>query len=334
MKPSSRKIAIIGGSGFIGTRLANRLIRSGYNVSILDKRESLTHPELWVKSDVRDKGSMKELEESFVIYNLAAEHRDDVTPRSLYWDVNVHGAKNVCAVAEEVGINRIIFTSSVAVYGFTQFETDESGHLTPFNEYGKTKLEAETVYKAWQEKSPDRSLIIVRPTVVFGEANRGNVYNLLNQIANGKFIMIGRGTNQKSMAYVENVAAFLEFALSLISGCHVFNYADKPDFDMNSLVSTVREKLGKSPGMGARIPYWLGYFGGLFFDALSGITSRKFPISSIRIKKFCANTQFTSLQLGEVGFSPPVPLMEGLKRTIECEFLDRHVNNRILFYSE
>ena len=42
----------------------------------------------------------------------------------------------------------------------------------------------------------ENSLIIVRPTVIFGEGNRGNVYNLLNQIASGKFLMVGKGENK------------------------------------------------------------------------------------------------------------------------------------------
>lgn len=73
--------------------------------------------------------------------------------------------------------------------------------------------------------------------MVFGEQNRGNVYNLLRQIASGKFIMIGSGQNRKSMAYVENVAAFIEHALGFGPGVHIYNYIDKPDFDMNTLVA-------------------------------------------------------------------------------------------------
>jgi len=267
-----------------------------------------------------------------------------VTPKSLYDEVNVEGAKNVCKVAEEKGIKRIIFTSSVAVYGFAEANTDENGKFAPFNDYGRTKMLAEQVYKNWYEKEPNkRCLVIVRPTVVFGEQNRGNVYNLLNQIAKGRFIMIGNGQNKKSMAYVENVAAFLEHCLSFGPGLHIYNYVDKPDFTMNELVHTVRHIL--SPhfvsvhlrsvhfvgGINLRIPYPLGYLAGKLFDLASLITGKKFPISSIRIKKFCSTTQFET-SVSKTGFIPPVPLKEGLTRTIRYEFLDKTIGET--FYTE
>lgn len=79
--------------------------------------------------------------------------------------------------------------------------------------------------------------------MVFGERNRGNVYNLLKQIASGKFVMVGKGNNIKSIAYIENVAAFLVHCLSFPNGYHLFNYADNPDLDMNTLVTIVKSQL-------------------------------------------------------------------------------------------
>lgn len=326
------KILVIGGSGFIGTRLTKTLHNHGHAVQIQDKAKSLSCPDLCVNGDVRDKSSLlPALKGCDLLYNLAAEHRDDVAPRSLYWDVNVMGAENVCAAAEEVGINKIIFTSSVAVYGFTDKETGEDGSLRPFNDYGKTKLEAEAVYRDWQKKDNKRSLVIVRPTVVFGEGNRGNVYNLLNQVATGRFIMVGSGKNIKSMAYVENVAAFLEYSLNFGEGIHIYNYVDKPDFDINSLVAEVYKGLGKDAKVKFRMPYSIGFAGGKLFDLLSLLTGKKYPVSSIRIKKFCADTSFAT-SISQTGFIPPVSLHEGLLKTIRYEFIDRKTGE--VFYAE
>jgi len=326
-------ISVIGGSGFIGTRLCKRLQKSGVKFEIIDKRVSKTFPDMTKVVDVRDiEGLRKNVSKADVLINLAAEHRDDVRPKRLYDEVNVDGARNVCQIAEEKGVDKIIFTSSVAVYGFAPRGTDESGELTPFNDYGRTKVLAENVYKKWQAKdSENRTLVIVRPTVVFGEQNRGNVYNLLKQIASGKFIMVGNGQNVKSMAYVENIAAFIEYSLNFGYGVHLYNYIDKPDFDMNTLVGTVYKALGKKSKINFRIPYWVGYSIGRMFDIVSLIIGKSFPISAIRIKKFCSDSMFDT-SIAETGFKPPVSLQDGLRRTIEYEFINKKEGE--VFYTE
>lgn len=323
---------LIGGAGFIGTRLATLLTRHHQPFRIIDKVKSRTFPDASIVADVRDLGALQAALADGPIVNLAAEHRDDVTPRSLYDEVNVQGARNVCAAAEAKGIGAIIFTSSVAVYGFAPRGTDESGEFKPFNDYGRTKLEAEKVYLAWQARQPaDRTLSIVRPTVVFGERNRGNVYNLLRQIASGKFVMIGKGDNVKSMAYVENVAAFLEHALSFAPGVHTYNYIDKPDFDMQTLVRKVHETLGEKPGK-LRIPYAAGLLVGRCCDIAALVTGKKLTVSSIRIKKFCADSMFDT-NVAKSGFVPPVTLQSALANTIRFEFVERNDDGEV-FYSE
>ncbi len=356
-------IYVIGGSGFIGTRLCRRLHEAGTPFTIIDKAPSAAFPEHLHPADVRDLSALREAfaqargGEGAVaardaaaggpagdaaagcgepaIVNLAAEHRDDVRPRSLYDEVNIEGAGSVCRVARELGIARLVFTSTVAVYGFAPAGTGEHGEIAYFNDYGRTKWRAEQVYRAWQaEDRARRSLVIVRPTVVFGERNRGNVYNLLNQIASGRFVMVGTGRNRKSMAYVENVAAFLQHALGFGPGVHLYNYVDKPDLDMNTLVAAVRAELGRPARVGLQLPYPLGLALGYAADAVAALTRRSLPLSSIRVKKFCATTEFASAA-AESGFAAPVELLEALRRTVRYEFGRRGADAEgPLFFSE
>jgi nucleoside-diphosphate-sugar epimerase len=326
---------VIGGSGFIGTRFVKRLIkRDDVKVRIIDKTPSESFPHLNNICDVR---SLEDLHsaviENSIIVNLAAEHRDDVSPKILYDEVNVNGARNLCSVARIKNIKTIIFTSSVAIYGFAPLGTDESGKIAPFNDYGRTKWEAEQVYNEWQAEDPqNRTLVIVRPTVVFGECNRGNVFNLLKQISSGKFVMVGHGLNRKSMAYVENIAAFLEFSISFKPGVHIYNYIDKPDLSMNHLVGHVNKLLGRSSKIKLRIPYFFGLIVGKLYDHVAKLSGRKFPISSIRVKKFCANSVYESAII-KTGFAAPVNLMEAIEKTVRYEFIEDHHNEQV-FYSE
>ncbi|MFZ2991064.1 NAD-dependent epimerase/dehydratase family protein [Ideonella sp.] len=327
-------INIVGGSGFIGTRLSQLLQQRQLPFRIIDKRRSDDFPDQTVIADVRvPEQLMQAVDPGATLINLAAEHRDDVRPISLYYDVNVQGAVNLCAAAEAKGVRKLLFTSSVAVYGFAPVGTDESGLIQPFNDYGKSKAQAEEVLRQWQARAPaERSLVIVRPTVVFGERNRGNVYNLLRQVARGRFMMVGAGTNRKSMAYVENVASFLIHTQNLPAGVHVYNYIDKPDFSMNELVSTIDAALGQPGRSRPRLPYAAGLLMGTLLDVVARISGRSFPISAIRVKKFCSDSSY-STAVGQTGFHAPVPLGDALSRTIRHEFVEQHTD-RPLFYSE
>jgi nucleoside-diphosphate-sugar epimerase len=327
-------VVVVGGSGFIGSRLCGLLAQADVEYGIVDKVVSQDFPQKTVVADVRSLNSLQAaLKDYSILINLAAEHRDDVHPLSLYDEVNVNGARNLCTVARQKNINTIIFTSSVAVYGFAPLGTDEMGAINPFNDYGRTKYEAEQVYKAWQaEDSLIRTLVIIRPTVVFGEQNRGNVYNLLRQIASGKFVMVGNGLNRKSMAYVGNVTAFIQHALKFDAGVHTYNYIDKPDITMNSLVSWVNKLLGKSDKIKFRLPYQVGLLIGKGFDLVAMAMGRKLPISAIRVKKFCSNSVYESA-IHTTGFIPPFSMLESIERTIKYEFLEEHKGKQ-LFYSE
>jgi len=315
-------IAIVGGSGFVGTKLISNLLDTpSLNLVNIDRQQSSTYPQLTKIANVLDKSKLTELlKGQDVVVLLAAEHRDDVSPASLYYDVNVQGMRNTLEAMEVNGISRLVFTSSVAVYGLDKDNPDESFPADAFNHYGKSKWEAEQVLQEWTKTHSDWNINIIRPTVIFGEGNRGNVFNLLNQIASGKFMMIGDGKNQKSMSYIGNVVAFIEFLIQhKREGYNVYNYVDKPDFTTNDLVYHTGEILGKKIPT-THIPYWLGMLGGYGFDVLALISRKKLTISSVRVKKFCAVTKYDSTKAMSSGFVPPYSMEEGLRRMLTAEF--------------
>ncbi|RXE61357.1 NAD-dependent epimerase/dehydratase family protein [Paramuribaculum intestinale] len=318
------KITMIGASGFIGTRLLGLLAEeaSQYEVKNIDLQPSHFFNDVTVIGDVRNQQEIDEgLKGADVVVLLAAQHRDDISPVSLYYDTNVGGMEVTLKAMEKNGCKRIIFFSSVAVYGLNKKNPDENHPADPFNHYGKSKWQAEQVLQRWYESHTDWNINIIRPTVVFGERNRGNVYNLLKQISSGKFLMVGKGENKKSMAYVGNIVAFVKFLIDNVSdGYNVYNYIDKPDNNMNQLVAHVSNVLGKHIPA-THFPYWLGMLGGYGFDLLAKITGKKMTVSSVRVKKFCATTEFDATKVHTSGFHAPYTLDEGLARTLEFEFV-------------
>lgn len=329
-------ITLIGGSGFVGTRLLElyRISGTGSKLKNIDLQHSHFFDDVTSIGDVRSLDQMKEgLKGSDVVVLLAAQHRDDVTPRSLYYDTNVEGMRNTLQAMESNGVKHLVFFSSVAVYGLNKNNPDEEYPKDPFNDYGKSKWQAEEVLQEWYKTHPDWTVSIIRPTVIFGERNRGNVYNLLKQIASGKFLMVGSGDNRKSMAYVGNIVAFVKFLIdNATDGYNVYNYIDKPDFTMNDLVMHVEKVLQKRIPS-THFPYWLGMLGGYCFDMLAFMTRKKLSVSSVRVKKFCATTEFNSDKMLSSGFVPPYSLEEGLRRTLEFEFLHPQ-KDAIVFKSE
>jgi nucleoside-diphosphate-sugar epimerase len=297
---------------------------------IIDIKMSNQFPEKCKIADVRDVENLRSTITGDVVVNLAAVHRDDVRDKSEYQRTNVDGAENVALVCEEKGIDKIVFTSTVAVYGFAEPGTDESGAINPYNEYGRTKFEAEEKLRTWYATG-DKSLIIVRPTVIFGEGNRGNVFNLLNQIASGKFLMIGKGENKKSMAYISNIVAFLATCITTEQKYGVYNYVDTPDLTMNELVSQVRAKLKGKTGVGLRLPYWLGIILGYTADLVAKISGRNLPVSAIRVKKFTSSTEFESAKASLENFQAPFTLSHGVERTLKSEFICPDPNREIFF---
>ncbi|MHA7099869.1 NAD-dependent epimerase/dehydratase family protein [Roseivirga pacifica] len=325
------KIAIIGGSGFVGSFLIKEL--EGEQILNIDKNPSPFYQSFTTIGNVLNKKDIILDDSIDTVVLLAAEHRDDISPTSLYYDVNVGGTQNVLEVMDSLGIKNLVFTSSVAIYGLNKDNPTEVHPEDPFNHYGKSKWQAEQVIKEWFDSDPEgKSVTIVRPTVIFGERNRGNVYNLLKQIASKKFMLIGSGTNKKSMAYVGNVVAFIHERISQRElGFHIFNYVDKPDFTMLELIEAIEDRMNITLPKGS-VPYSLGMLGGYVFDLIAFLTRKKFSISSVRVKKFCATTQFDAEKVHS-GFQAPYTLKEGLNRTLEHEFLQQK-KDEVLFYSE
>ena len=123
-KSANPTVTVIGGSGFIGSKLIKKL---GFEKCInIDKNQSAFFSNITTIGDIRNSDQIVFNKETNAVILLAAEHRDDVHPTSLYYDVNVRGTKNVLAKMDRTGIKHLIFTSSVAIYGLNKQNPNEN----------------------------------------------------------------------------------------------------------------------------------------------------------------------------------------------------------------
>ena len=291
MEKSNMKIFITGSSGFIGKSLTKSLINDNHQVIGYDKEENGTDSSYSIQGDILDYNKLNASiqNNTNLIIHLAALHKDNIKPKSLYEKVNVCGTKNIVKMAIARNINNILFLSSVAVYGEKIINHSENEKAEPSNPYGESKLAAENVLINWAKKNSNRTLNVIRPAVVIGEGHRGNVYNLIKFIARYKYFMIGQGNNHKSIVYLNNLIQLIKVQMNNEKGIHIFNYADKPDLTIDKLIKIIRSELRLSPKM-IRIPYVIALNFGYFCDIIAFIRNKPLSISSLRVKKICKET--------------------------------------------
>ncbi|WP_454718804.1 NAD-dependent epimerase/dehydratase family protein [Caulobacter segnis] len=233
-------VIVFGASGFIGTRLVRRLAERGVNivaVDILPPREILSGVR-YISHDVRQ--AIPEglgLEDS-VVYNFAAVHRTPGHPAHEYYDTNIFGALNVTQFADTIGAKKLVFTSSISVYGPREDVVDESTPPAPTSDYGRSKLMAESIHRKWADAAADRRLVIVRPGVVFGPGEKGNYSNLAGALKRGLFAYPGRKDTIKSGGYVDELLNALDYALSRQLAEVTFNFAYPSESTTEDIVKT------------------------------------------------------------------------------------------------
>lgn len=309
---SDRPRVLLGGSGFIGSALTRALLAAGLPVRIADRQPCTVAPHAWQHADVRDEASVaRALAGAETLFLLAAEHGTEPRPVERFEETNVGGARAVASAARRAGLRRIVFTSTVAVYGQHRGVRTEDSPCRPRSPYGRTKLEAERILEGWAREDATRSLVIIRPTIVFGPGVRGRMLGLFHEMAAPGFVMIGNGDNRKSFAHVENVAAFHAHAAALGPGVHVFNYADGPDLTLGEVATTIREALGLPTGFPRRsraVAVIAALLRGTRATEVVGATAR----SAAQVLRYCSDSRFTSVRRGGLDFAPPRSLREGL----------------------
>jgi nucleoside-diphosphate-sugar epimerase len=212
-KSQNPNIAVVfGGSGFIGKYLALELLANGYEVHVADLQSSVTLDVQFHFCDVRKPIKLDIEIVPSVVFNLAAIHRTPGHHFDEYYETNIGGASNVLAWCNQKQIKKIVFTSSIAVYGPGEELKDESSVLQPIHAYGKSKALAEKLFQFWYSEDPrHRSLIICRPAVIFGAGENGN-FTRLARALKFKYFFYPSGPNTiKASGYVKDLARSLIF---------------------------------------------------------------------------------------------------------------------------
>lgn len=236
-------ILIFGGAGFIGTHLAQILIRDGqgpiFSVDICSPRQPVTGV-TYIRHDVRDLSGMNIDGPVDRIYNLAAIHQTPGHETAEYYETNIAGAVEVTAFARRHNVHEIVFTSSISIYGPSEDPKTESSPPNPQSAYGASKLLAEKIHSRWAEESETRRLVVVRPAVVFGRGEDGNFTRLAKLLRQGWFIYPGRKDTIKACIYVDDLIAAIENMRALRSRLVIFNGCYPDRYTIENIVDAFR----------------------------------------------------------------------------------------------
>jgi len=235
---------VIGSSGFIGTHLCQALTEE--NVIKIDINSA-------TPVDIRNPFDIEgNFDENTVIFNLAAIHRTPGHPDREYFETNISGAKNVCDFAEKRGIKKIVFASSISVYGTSEEHKTEESLPMPNTPYGISKLLAEHIHREWARSSSEHHLSIARPGIVFGKGENGNMTRLYKAMKKRKFAYAGRKDTIKACIYVKDlVRILLEMAKSSKDGIQTYNCTYFPAPTIEHIAKTMQA----ATGLNYSIPY-------------------------------------------------------------------------------
>jgi nucleoside-diphosphate-sugar epimerase len=201
-------VVVTGGSGYLGSRLVERLGAAGDRVVNFDLEPPDDQPGVeFVRGDVRDRGALRAAcaGADVIIHGVALQPlaRD----RRLMEDVNVGGTSNLLASALDAKVRKVVYVSSTSVFGIPERNPlVEDSPLRPLEPYGRSKLQAELLCRDAVERGVD--VTVIRPRTIVGPGRLGLFSILFDWISEGAPIyVLGRGDNQTNFIHLEDLAS-------------------------------------------------------------------------------------------------------------------------------
>jgi nucleoside-diphosphate-sugar epimerase len=317
-----KSAVIFGGSGFIGVFFAKHLLQcAGFEkVYLFDHEQVADKPFPFrarlvnedpriveIKGDVRESINWRPEESISLIANFAAVHREPGHEDFEYYQTNLLGAENVCQWAQDVGCNEMVFTSSISPYGPSEDQKDERSLPVPLTAYGGSKLVAEKIHLGWLAADKDnRNLVIVRPGVVFGPGEGGNVSRLVKAVLKRYFFYMGNRSTRKAGTYVKELCAAICWVLDRQKeqGEHfsLFNMSMNPGPSIQEYVEAVCKVAGVQRTVPA-IPYALMLTAAYGIDLVAKPLGINHPFSPVRIRKLVRSNNIHPGYLVEHGYT-------------------------------
>ena len=317
-----RTALVTGATGVIGPFLIRQMLRDGYHVRALIRKES-EHGKLPENVDMRfgnlaDDRVVKEAAEGIdVIFHLAAKlhlNQESLADEDDYRAVNVEGTRHIAEAARTNAVRRFIFFSTINVYGQSKpgLVFDEDSPIDPESWYAQTKAEAEEIVLN------GLSAVVLRLAAVYGPGMKGNYPRLVEALRRGFFPMIGNGHNRRTLVFIGDVcqAALLAAEHPNAVG-HIYNVTDGEVHTLREVIKAICEALGKRP---PRIELPTGLVRPAFGLVEDGfrLLGRRSPIGRSTVDKVIEDLAVSGDKVKQkLGFKPQYDLLKGWQETIK-----------------
>ena len=331
-------IFVTGATGFIGSHLVKRLLKEGYQVTVLLRKHSSTQyiPTNKVKTvfgDIRDYQSLQQgMEGSQVVFHNAALARDWGRKKDFH-DINVKGTRNVLKAAKANNIKFIILTSTTGVLGEENCREAKSENFpykpklsyflsnifeSDMNHYRYTKMLAERGAIDFCRKN-NISLTIVRPTWVYGPREfHAGPYYFCQAISRGTRFFPGCRTNKFHVIYASDlVKAMILILKKHLKGIQVFNIGGNNVSTMDEFWGLFCKYLNKKKPV--YLPKWLVYPIGFFMEIWYKFLKIEKPPLLTRARVgmcYYSNVYDISKAKKVLNYEAKTPLTRGIRTTV------------------
>lgn len=321
------RVLITGATGAVGPSVVREALEAGYRVRTLSL--DLPQEDSWTKDvdmrlgDVTDLSAVQSAMEGVDgVIHLAALLHVVNPPDSLrgeYERVNVGGTATVTKAASLAKVGRMVFFSTIAVYGDTAGSiVTEDSPLHPDTFYARTKREAEKVVLEAGNSHGRPMGTVLRMGAIYGARIKGNYERLVHALATGRFIPIGDGENRRTLIHEKDVARAAVLALFHPSSAgNVYNVSDGCYHSMNEIIASICSALGR-PRPRFRLPVGpVRKIAGIIEDG-AGVLGMKAPVVRATIDKYTEDMAVSSERIRlQLGFTPRFDLASGWAETIE-----------------
>ncbi len=312
---------VTGASGVLGRALVAELLRQGYRVKVLvlenEKAEFAREVEA-VSGDLRKAASLLAATKGVeCVFHLAG--LTEVTGGvdiEAFRAVNVTGTRNLLKAAAASNAKRIIFFSSIHVYGTTGRMVDENTPARPVSPYARSKLEAEREVVRVCDSSRNLEYVILRLSAVYGPEMKGNYPRMVRALNRRAFVPVGKGLNRRTMIYFKDVpTAALLAATEVEAAGQVFNVSDGSVYTIREIMDTMCRILNR-PRPAFTIPERPALLAASLVDkAISRCGGE--PTVSDKVRRFTEDVAISSRKISEqLGFHPTYSLEAGWSETI------------------